>query len=345
MNKYLVVGDYHAVPQELPECERLMSWILDLGSKADWAGIIFLGDQYHSFANINAYVMDFWNRSYSALITKYPHVISLVGNHDQPGDNTDVIKIHSLIPHKSQCTVIDAPTIHDRILFMPYYHKQETWLKHYLAQPKEAFDTIIGHQTFMGAKYENGFYAKDGFQTDLIAQSNIISGHLHTNHRVNGKTNIIYPGSPRWRSVSDSNVDKSLHVLGIGKSDEIQLHNHLDGSPLNTDQNGICSKMRHYELHEPQNPDTFDRGIINPNDRIVVDIHGSSKYIKSVVTKIPWADKIRTFTTSTKKITVFEQKGIDESLKDFLSKIETPNGTPAPTLLDNIQKRIQNAGK
>ena len=278
--------------------------------------------------------MDFWTKSFSELKTRFKDVIALVGNHDQPGDNTDEVKIHSMIPHKSQITVIDKPTIIDNMLFMPYYHKEETWLNHYNEQNHSSFHTVVAHQTFQGCMYENGFYAKDGFGVENV-QHNIISGHIHKFQDLRNNQHpykMIYPGSPRWRNVSDTNEGKSLFDLHVNQ-DTFQLAEALD-------TNEVCSKMHHIEFVEPESTNKF-LPKIKDNDRIVVDIKGSEAYIKSVLPEIStWATRIRVFPQNQKKVTVSEQKSIEESLKDFLSNIKAPNGTHPDCLLSNVKRRL-----
>jgi hypothetical protein len=39
---------------------------------------------------------------------------------------------------------------------------------------------VVCHATFNGARYENGFYAKEALDPDAVPQKRIISGHIHT---------------------------------------------------------------------------------------------------------------------------------------------------------------------
>jgi len=56
------------------------------------------------------------------------------------------------------------------------FHKDEDQFLSKLKSGK----ILFCHQTFDGAKFENGFYAPDGFDFSGIKYEKIISGHIHT---------------------------------------------------------------------------------------------------------------------------------------------------------------------
>jgi DNA repair exonuclease SbcCD nuclease subunit len=210
MSRYLFVGDPHVTPDDLNDAKALAFLInatLDanvLENHID--GLILAGDLYHTHAIIHAEVQFFWWAFFESLRKRILDVIVLKGNHDAPGVEGSLAT--ALIAHVEQATVVAwRPTVKNNILFCPY--TSATQLVKWSEQYPEC-ETLVCHQTFDGSVYENGFFAGDGVDPNLIKQKGIVSGHIHTPQEF-GK--VWYPGAPRWRTMSDANVDRAIWIL------------------------------------------------------------------------------------------------------------------------------------
>ena len=120
---FIIVGDPHAVIEELDECRRLAAFILEKQRRHPEATTILLGDLYNNHSNIRVEVMAFWDQFF-AEATK---TIALVGNHDRPhhGD----AGTHSLMAHAkhSGVQVIDKAVAVDGIGLFPYMETPEAF--------------------------------------------------------------------------------------------------------------------------------------------------------------------------------------------------------------------------
>ena len=106
-------------------------------------------------------------------------------------------------------TVVDEPTrIGPGVIAIPHRDSGEDFLSLCSEYPEDA--TVVCHQTFNGGQYDNGFYAKDGIDPNLVPQPMILSGHIHAPQSF-GK--VWYVGAPRWRTASDANVERAIWVV------------------------------------------------------------------------------------------------------------------------------------
>jgi DNA repair exonuclease SbcCD nuclease subunit len=214
--RYLVVGDPHAVVDELSDCEKLVEAVSVLAKKHKPDNIIWLGDLCNNHAILRVEVLAFWR----SVFDRFPNSIAIVGNHDMPQSG---LGGHALSAFSS-IQVIDSPTeIEPGIWALPYMSKEdfEGWMD------KNKFKGVFCHQTFQGAKYENGFLAPDGVPTEKFKKKQwAISGHIHAASRIGP---VWYVGSPRWRSVSDAGEEKAIHVVDI-EAGEYDIVDSLDTS-------------------------------------------------------------------------------------------------------------------
>jgi DNA repair exonuclease SbcCD nuclease subunit len=323
MDKVIVVGDFHCVAGELPECERLIEYIYSIQKIENAQKIIFLGDQYHSHANIHLYVLDFWHKTLKELKSHFKDVICLVGNHDQPGGTPENIVQHAMKVHQHDVNVIDQPKVIDNVLYLPYYGTSDIFYKH-LNSVKEPYKGIVAHQTLEGAAYENGFYAKDGINVTDIPQW-IVSGHLHKTQYIGKK--VFYPGSPRWRQLTDANSNKYIWVMELG--DDCKVLKKYDTSR-------VCTPIYHLELNQSS---SLEKPTQEGN--YVVDLHGSEKFIKDNIQSIKQWAKVRVYPEITTKLTVRESEGVHKSLFDYMDKMEIKNGTNLTVLKETTLERLQ----
>lgn len=313
----LIVGDPHVRPEDLPDSEALLEAVQSLSEKAD--RVIFLGDLHHTHAVVYTDVMAFWLK-HLGMIRK--PIVMLLGNHDRPADRGS--KSHALMAYKRipNVTVVDAPYFDGETLFLPYYFEPSEFVAAALEYPTAK--RLVCHQTLQGATYENGFYAKDGVDAQLVPQPLIISGHIHTAQDF-GK--VCYPGSPRWLNVNDANVNKSLWLLD---SSATSTSGHI---AIPTDK--FCSRLVHFS-DTPDAPLDFQP---IGDHRYVVDLVGPQEWIESRKSVYLGRARVRTFRTDNLAAKVKESDGISVALHKYVEGFRAPNLTPTPVLMGMVDDR------
>jgi len=318
--KYLLVGDVHATPDELEDCEALVEGIL----KCPGDTVVFMGDQHHTHGVVRLEVVDFWRRAFARINRP---IIALVGNHDRPGNGNLNYSAMDCYEQNYRFSVADpfySPLdeasyqvevpFFSSDLFVSYV-PTEAQFKDILAQ-HPGVKTIFCHQTFQGAKYENGFFAEDGFQ--IPSDQRVFSGHIHTPMDIGSLT---YVGAPRWRTLADANVKRHLLLVEDGKV--------LDSF----DTSQFCTPITFYEDREtaPVAP-VYGK-------RVYVDIHGSEAYVR---TRVPlWKHaRFRTFVEKPLQHHVKESDGIEVAFSSYTNRYEPVYGTPQDKLLEMAKERL-----
>ena len=220
----------------------------------------------HTHAVLRMEVIEFWMR----WAKKFGSIVStkfIVGNHDQPGDYQRERNMNSMacLEGISNVYVISTPWISDKTLYIPHMSKQEDfiaaieWAKGQHANLSDHI--LICHQTFNGSMYENGFYAKDGFEPSTVLEFKaVICGHIHKQQKF---ANIFYIGTPRWDSVSDANEDKGVWIF-----------EGIDAKFVSTKK--VCTPITSILLKEgDQLPEI-------PDGRVLVTLEGSQVWIASI---------------------------------------------------------------
>jgi DNA repair exonuclease SbcCD nuclease subunit len=336
--RVLVVGDPHVVPEELDDCSNLIGLILKVCRSEEIHEIWWMGDQHHTHSILRLEVLHWWRNAFKALKNEGINSICLIGNHDQafPGS-----PIHSMLAYEGLPGVkfIDKPTEYRGVLFVPYIHDQAEFLgavnrfSHVVENDREDTKVIVGpktlvcHQTFDGSTYENGFPATDGFDPNLVSQELIISGHIHTGQEY-GK--VWYVGAPRWRSLSDANVERAIWVLDF---DNGQLTNR---KPYSTGD--VCRQIRHVE-------DTASKPIqlpLDPAHQWRIDIKGSPDWCRQRKTQLQAAGaRIRTFPTQVSLAgKVRESEGVENAFKSYLKVFQSKYGTSTDVLATMAKERL-----
>jgi DNA repair exonuclease SbcCD nuclease subunit len=302
VQKYLVVGDVHATVNELSDCESLMELVSD--SLNPDTTVVFLGDQYHTHANIRVEVIDFWNRTFRKL-TKTNKVVAIVGNHDMPGDSSKAL--HAMMANQMpNLQIVDsASMVDDWLLLLPYYHDAAKFVEDV---NKHNPLTVICHQTFNGAQYENGFYAKDGVDPETLKCNQVISGHIHT-PAVFSK--VEYVGAPRWRTASDANIDRFIHLYEK-TSRGLKLVKKI---PTGMHCRRILSATVYEDGTVEGRTDALDK------DSLHIDVHGSKEFCAQK--RAEWETegiRIRTFPKTEKTVKVKESEGIEIAFAKYVQE-------------------------
>lgn len=324
MAKWLLIGDPHAVADELDDMRALVDGIVATVRAEEPDNVLFLGDQFHNHAIIHVEVMAFWRDAFKRLAALGPDVYCLVGNHDMPGDASSAV--HSMMACEGTgVRIVDNLTRVDGCLLIPYRHTAQDFLNDLASAPHEK--VVFCHQTFDGSRYENGMFAPDGISLAGFEDRTFISGHIHTPQRF---ANVMYVGAPRWRSLSDVGVERALFLLDIV--------NGQVGASKTFDTAQWCQKLVRVEDRQEAPLDLE----INPRWRYIVDIHGDASYIS--IRKARWAGcRVRTFKTQTSTKQVSESMGINKAIQVFMDTYKPKYGTDVDTLRAMVNQRLSNS--
>ena len=213
--KILRVGDPHVRPQNITESTNLMEKVANAAEALKVDRIEILGDLFHTHAVIRLEVMAFWLH-WLEVLAKITHTVVITGNHDMSGDyGMEESALSVFRGLHANLDIIGLPTIKGIFGYLPYSHSSELFASKANALIGMGAKVIVCHQTFNGAKYENGFFAPDGVSPTDINCDLIISGHIHAKQRfvTEKKQQVIYPGTAKWDSASDANEEKGITLF------------------------------------------------------------------------------------------------------------------------------------
>jgi hypothetical protein len=324
----LIVGDMHVVPEELGDCSAVLALILETCLSEGVSEVIFLGDQHHTHSIVNVEVMHWWRVAFHALRAEGIKSTCLVGNHDQvsPGSNVHALLAYKDLPHVQ---VIDAPLLRQGILFIPYVHDEAEFQsiceKH--QDHHRGANTVICHATFNGANYENGFLASDGFNPGIIPQELVISGHIHSPQEF---SKVWYPGAPRWRTLADANVDRSVWLVEFDERGRLKSR-----TPFDTGT--VCRQIRHL-VDSPSDPVSLP---LDTRHSWRIDIRGPADWCQARKVELSAAGaRVRTFPDQVQVLgRVRESDGIDQAFAKYVGLFKAPNGTAAEALTAMAKER------
>lgn len=322
--RILAVGDVHATPDELDDCYALMVLVARI-ARLYQARVLFLGDQYNTHAVIRAEVLWFWRENFRVFREFGLKIIALIGNHDFAGEG---LRQHVMVAHEDQVSVVDKPQVFPEfpgVLFMPYQADREHFVT--LANQVPDTKTLICHQTFHGSQYENGFYAEDGVEPDRVPQDLILSGHIHCPQSF-GK--VTYLGAPRWRTLSDADVDRAIWLLEFDDAGRLV-------SKEGFDTGEVCRQIK-YRLDTPENPVALP---LDPRHDWRVDVKGPASWLerRKVELAAP-GTKLRVFTTDRVAPKVRESEGVEKAFHSYLEAYRPKFGTDPVRLGEMARERL-----
>lgn len=324
MYKMLLIGDVHAKTSELEECNKLIDYIEKIIKENNVNYCFFSGDLYHYHNVIHLPVLKFWQDSFNRL-ARICKVISLVGNHDFGYDKPH---IHALLPLKKikNVFIVDSPQIIENSIYAPYMLDKEVLVK--FCNENSGRKLLFCHETFVGAQFENGFYAPNGIDQYLLPQSNIIAGHIH---RPSVLDKVVYIGAPRWQIITDANTDRNLHLITV-EQDNIVNTKYF---PTNT----VCTPI--YSVKDtPESPFEVPQAW-GDNFKLTIDIHGPIDYVNSRKKYFEHKGyKVKPFPTKNFKSSVQESEGINKAFNNFTNSFVAKNGTSKESLLKLALERI-----
>ena len=206
--KILRVGDPHVQVNNLEDSKKLFKFVYDSAKKFKVDRIELLGDIYHNHSLKRVEVENFWDKILMTLSEDFPTVV-LLGNHDM-ANQKDPLSENSLEVHKriknDNLELVTEPMVFGPFLYLPYIHDAKEFIET-ANSCKGPTNVLVCHQTFDTAKYDNGFYAPDGIDANLLEHEQIISGHIHMEQEF-GK--VWYPGTAKWDTASDANLNKGI---------------------------------------------------------------------------------------------------------------------------------------
>ena len=307
--RILLIGDPHCTEPELKDCQALVDYVCRVARETKPDHIVLLGDLFHTHNIVHLEIQEFWAKSI-AQMAKLAHVIIINGNHDSP--HHKLSKASANRPFRSIPNVevvIDELYDLGDYVFAPFCHTEQELLG-LIGQHSPSDAVLFCHNTFLGAKYENGLYAKEGWDSAKFKNPLIVSGHIHNRHRF-GK--VIYPGSPRWRTKSDANEEKGIFLL------EFDGPNLVKETEFSTKD--VCSPI--YSLEDTSTSPLSIKPVVNA--RYFISIKGSPDWVETRKSLYPWA-KVSTFPMN-KKIQVKESDGIRHAFDKYLQQFVPKYGT------------------
>jgi predicted phosphodiesterase len=324
--RLLLVGDVHSKVEDLEDCGRLLDLVEQTEEEYRPDYTVYLGDQYDTHALVHVEVQRFWRERWGR--RKAQKRIAIVGNHDRPGSASALATAMQV--HTDQAHVVSGlPFVVENVAVLPYFHDRQKFLE--AANALRNQNLLICHQTFTGAKYDNGFFAKDGIEPGDVQHRNIISGHIHTPAAF-GK--VWYPGSPRWQTVSDANIDRHLWVIDVAP----------DGSyggpkPIATDTH--LRKLWSVGV-TPDDTAEAELACVKPGDRVVVNIQGPTSFIEEAKKRFAGQHnvRIRTFPTDKRAAKLSEVEGVPAAFRKHLAAYQAKFGTDRERLRSLAEERL-----
>lgn len=141
---------------------------------------------------------------------------------------------------------------------------------------------------------------------------------------------VQYLGAPRWRTVSDANIDRHLWVL-----DGTQVVERIPTGP-------VCRRVWHFEDRPTRrlSPDLSEYGY-KDGDSMTVAIYGSLDEcrVRADIFRAAGA-KVQTFPDRQRKIQIKESDGIPVAFGKFAKSFKPANGTPARQLKSMVVERL-----
>jgi hypothetical protein len=265
--------------------------------------LVFLGDQMHHHALLRSEVVYFWKK-WIEIFSADTRTIFLIGNHDYNGDSKG--EIHSMeafkLFYRPLLSIVDDYLVEDNIVYLPYIHDKSKFVEIANSLSNQG-NTLICHEDWDGAQYENGFYCPNGVKQEDINFKLIIGGHIHKRSRF-GK--VILPGTARWLTASDANEPKGLWLVNHDGDGSIISESFIDTS-------SVCTPIVSFTWIEGQEQPTIPEG-----SRASIELIGSSDWI------------------SKKKMTLKGKASIKSKITDQKRSIERKAGNSLENFLTNL---------
>lgn len=319
----LIVGDIHVQIANLEESQRLIDFICLTAKSNSVEMIAFMGDQFHNHSVLRLEVIDFWRKAAIQLSQSAKQVVFLVGNHDICGDKQKerLMSGNDVLDGIGGIIICNRPMKIDGIDFVPFTSDKEQFVKEcLLLNNGDIGKTVLCHQTFNGAQYENGFFAPDGIEPSVIPHSLIVSGHVHTFSKFN---KVLYVGSPRWMSMNDANSKKHLALIDFDNGQAKSLNF------ISTED--ICTPILSFSIKEGDGlPELKEK------DRNYVELIGSTAWITKTKKKLPFNTNFKVSPTDRVVSKTERKKGL--TLPEFLDTFTLNGGIEKQEVLEAFKE-------
>jgi hypothetical protein len=307
----LFVGDVHATPGDLDECDRLMELVAETAIAHD-AQVLFMGDQYDTHDVIRVEVLDFWKWTFSSFEDRKIYPKFLVGNHDQAFAGSP---INAMVAHSDFSG--EPFWITDRVFCISYMHDKEEFVRVCNKAVAEGALTIVCHAEFDGGKYESGMFIPNGVDPSRI-KAQIISGHIHTPQYF---ANVSYLGSPRWRTANDDQVEERYIYVGKTTAEGITITHKIPTS-------GVCART---VTIQDTKESPFDLAAAKEeygNQKFRVNIVGTREYCKERKRQLASSGvRIKVTPTTTSSIKVRASDGVENAFAKYASGFSPRHGS------------------
>jgi hypothetical protein len=301
--KVLRVGDPHITVRNLEEAKKLIDYIYGHAIKYGVGRIEFMGDLMHNHAVIRVEVLNFWFKTFSMLDGQFD-VVSLVGNHDQPGSKEKEQEMNCLnvFQNDNSIRIVNRPTVIDNIAYIPYMSDHAAFLK----AAKELYDQgatklLVAHQNFTVPLYS------DMIDPDLVPQEAIITGHIHEQRQI-GK--VFQVGTPKWDTMTDANEEKGIWIFDHNEDGSVK-------SKLFISTKDVVTPIVKHTLNEgDQDVELSERA------KNYIELIGSTPWISQMKKKYKGLAAIKARPTDRKHATMDRDKMF--SIVDYLDTVFKP---------------------
>lgn len=315
MTELIVVGDVHATPTELEECQRLLEFILAISKQRPAARVVFLGDQTDKNDSLSVRVMEFWRHVAQTLDGK---AVFVVGNHDQVFGGSQMSAMSAC---RDVALVVDSSERIGPAWLVAYSATSEQ----FLSRCGDGGGLLICHQDLAGASYDNGMRSRSSL-VPPAAFPQVISGHLHVPQEFG---RIWYPGAPRWRSARDASVSERA-VWWVSVAD--------DGSIADRIAHPTSSVSRRIRIVREVEGGAQASDL---DDKAIVEVSGSPEYVQRRKRELmETGARFRGLPQVKSAPVVRESAGIADSIRAHVASFRPPNGTSPERLIAEIRKRM-----
>jgi len=330
-----LIGDIHATQESLSDCEALIDFVRLKSNEKKCKNLIFLGDLFHTHSVINSSVLSFWKETFDLLLSQDFTTYVLIGNHDRAaaGNDGPVHSLRAFENYHKNLIIVNKPIVIDNNIFaIPHYYNADTFLTAIsnIHDPS----TIFSHETFDGAVFENGFYAKDGINVSSSPHK-FISGHIHTKCKFD---NVIYIGAPRWLTANDANQSKSIAYAEIN-GPNLVVYEEFDTAPIVTPIYAFDDLPELPAIEQKTN-------LVNTKCKIIINIRGPENFINK---RLNYYNKLRELAKATFSIRTFpiketitevkESEGIHKAFQQYFQSFTPKFNSDKVKLFKLIEER------
>lgn len=272
---FLVIGDTHLKPANVPEIKELFIEIIKVAKERinDYSTIVFLGDIFDKHEIINTEVLTLATDFFYELSNIKPIYI-LIGNHDRPNNSDFLTNRHGLNAFKywKNTYIIDTTTKinieNQNFIFVPYvppgrFNEALNVLNKESQNEPEPISCIFAHQEFRNCNLGGGIKSIGGDEWN--ENIHIVSGHIHEYNRLNEY--ILYIGTPIQQTYGESS-EKTISLIRFQNQNELKEERIKLNIQRKIEYNLTCNELLNFQIPE--------------NSKCRIIISGTQSEIKSI---------------------------------------------------------------